>query len=318
MKKLIAVILTLALLSAVCVSLAEQATATLPAGVKMGINPDELEAAMGTEPDDEYDVTNTVYEVDYEITFAGNYADAGFIFLRDSLTMIGIYNFDEIRGENIDVLKQEMTAAYGASTDVSSETISTVFTLLAGEDMDPGFFRDGSAWNVDDATVVWVFMLVSEEANIRECFVVYVSRDYLETAGTPADAPKDEPVSQTDDIPSTGEAELQGTWTLTDARNADGSTEDIGEVLEMLKSGEMTQTYTFRNGELVATMSIPSYGIDQTIAATYRIEGNTIIVTETDESGAGTDSDPVAFKVDGDTLELTDATGLTLIFARLD
>ena len=320
-KKLMAVILALVMLTAVAAAAAE-APADWMQDVKTGMSKDALKALLG-EPLSEYSVTDNTYEMDYEMSFAGvEGVYVGFIFSGDSLAMVGIYNINGLNSaEGLATLKQAMTAEYGEPADVSSETIARIFAILSGIEMGTERFANGSEWQADDSTLVWVFSFMRSDDD-QASYVVYVSREILNGDGTPSDQPEEtETPTETETPPETetpdaGEDDpaLQGTWILTDLRATDeAGEEEIGEMLEMIRAGELTQTYTFRDGIITATMIVPSYGLDQTITASYRISGNTIIVKE---DGEEEESDPVEYRIDGDTMELVSDEDLIMIFTR--
>lgn len=299
MKKLISVLLTLALLLAVSLSAAETTEASLLGEVKLGMSPEEIAALMGSETIYAADFSDTIRDEEYESSFAGMDTYAGFVFVNRSLAAVVYYAFQEDGPETLAAMKEKMTAAYGESAEVTPETIALLFSAIGSQEVPADLFSDGSAWTADDNSSCWVFMV-----NGEMCYVVYAAADLVNTIGMPEVKPAEEPTAETGSI--------EGTWKATDVKDDGGiSAEELAQAKAQLENGDVVMIFIFSDGKVDASMTM--YGSEQKVSGSYTVEGGKLTIIPTGEAGGNT----LDYKLDGDTLEMNVA-GATLIFTRQD
>ena len=300
MKKLISVLLALALLLAVSISAAETAEASLLGSIKMGVSSAEIADIMGTESIYASNFSETVRDEEYVTTFAGLDVMAGFVFIEDSLKMIVYYSFPEDGAETLAAMKQTLTAAYGEPAEVTPEIIATLFTSIGNQETPADLFSDGSAWAADSETAAWAFKVDNGTSGM--CYVIYVAADYLATIEVPAGTTEEPPKAETGGI--------EGSWKATDVVSNDMlSEEEFEEARRQLESGEVVMIFTFGDGKFEASMA--ESGMEQTISGTYVLDGSQLTMIPDNDSGEST----VDVQIDGDKL-IMKVIGVDIVFTR--
>ena len=300
MKKLISVLLALALLLAVSISAAETAEASLLGSIKMGVSSAEIADIMGTESIYASNFSETVRDEEYVTTFAGLDVMAGFVFIEDSLKMIVYYSFPEDGAETLAAMKQTLTAAYGEPAEVTPEIIATLFTSIGNQETPADLFSDGSAWAADSETAAWAFKVDNGTSGM--CYVIYVAADYLATLEIPAGTKEETPKAETGDI--------EGSWKVTDVLSSNSlSGEELEEARGQLERGEVVMVFTFRDGRAEESMTM--YGVEQIITGTYVLDGNKLTLTQDNDAGEMT----LDVQIDGDTM-IMNTMGIDFVFTR--
>ena len=295
MKKLIAVILTLAMMLAITLGAAEQAEMTAAAGKTLiGMSREEVSTIMGREPDWQTELKDgAAVDAEYdEVYFAGMKTSVGFVFENDRLVMAGFYGFDGRSVSEIDTVKQAITREFGEPFPIPANAVDTLFEALSG--IDTGFTFDNiSGWQPDAESVALAFEVSSEYSS--QIYVVFVNTDYALQAGIAAG--DSEPETKTE--PEPGEAEIQGSWKLTDFRSETASGEELAQTKQMIESGMIGMVYAFDSGKVAVTAIV--LGQEETETSAYRLEENRIILIHEDET---TSEETAEYQINGDTMEL--------------
>ena len=181
MKKLLSVLLAMIMILSLSMAAAEPAADEAPSllgSVRIGMNGEEVLAAEPSEPRYDNMVTETTRDIEfYDCEFAGLKAYHAYVLMDDRLVMFGVYGFPENTPEELAAIKEAMAAEYGEAGEVSTDTITALFTKLGGGQT-PFTFSDASQWVVAENTLAWAFMVHSDDRMM--CYVVYVDPACLE------------------------------------------------------------------------------------------------------------------------------------------
>ena len=184
MKKLIALLLVLALMG--CAALAEAQAFSFRNGVAWGMTVDEVLAAEGNP---EYETFNsgdgvmTGLEID-DATAAGVEADLMYNFTNGRLVMCG-YEFDA-EDVTIDALAEQLAVKYGPASESDFAAVVEIYNIMFGPGkMTEEFLTERSSrcWMLEDGTIL-LLIAYSDDA---------IDLAYMDGTGIRASQSVDEP-----------------------------------------------------------------------------------------------------------------------------
>ena len=137
-----------------------------------------------------------------------------------------------------------------------------------------------------------------------------------EPTAEPMAEPTAEPAAEPEAAPAQADS-IEGTWKLTGMKSDNPEdAEFISQMELLLSNGLMENIYTYADGKVTMTAKTNVPGAENqnmTMNGTYTIDGNQLTVIEEGQ----TTGDPVEFKIDGDTLELS-TPPMRMTFTRAD